>query len=387
MGRLGHTKSRNGCSRCKQRKIKCDERRPCGLCSKRGFSCSLLLSPSLDSTSSNGHVSPNAISLIGIEGVRLLDFSKGTSIVPKCQQPSDWTEDLGLMSHYSSITSATLPGANRHVWQIEIPKVGVAHPFLMHQILAVSAFHLASLNPSECQENLSRAFKHQHHAICGIRGEVATVTPRNCHALFAGSSLLFIGAFAACARTSGGDLEQKVNDLFSAFTLIRGVSSILTSFKDVVRNGIFGGFMECNSYAKGTGLLLSLVERLGFITQSLDAGKVDHVVKSQAGEAIFALGESVGRASTASPELNVAIIWPMIIKDGFLQLIRERHPAALVVVAHYCTVLHAVGSEFWFLENWGHDLLDAIVDGLPPCWHEAVAWPLEYVKHGRTTPT
>ncbi|KAI8654709.1 PKS-ER domain-containing protein [Fusarium keratoplasticum] len=64
---------------------------------------------------------------------------------------------------------------------------------------------------------------------------------------------------------------------------------------------------------------------------------MDPMVKAQAEEAIFALGESVGRASAASPELNVAIIWPMTLKDGFLDLIRARHPAALVVVAHYCT--------------------------------------------------
>ncbi|KAF4967877.1 hypothetical protein FSARC_4644 [Fusarium sarcochroum] len=362
MARIGHKKSRNGCSRCKQRKVKCDERRPCGVCIKRGLSCSLISSPSLDSASLKGQVSPNAISFIGTEDVQPLNFSKGTSIAPKCQRPSGWTEDLGLMSHYASITSATLPGANRRVWQIEIPKVGVAYPFLMHQILAVSAFHLARLNPSERQEYLSRALQHQHHAICGIRGEVATVTPRNCHALFAGSSLLFIGAFAACARTSGGNLEQKVNDLLGVFVLVRGVNSILNLFKDVIRNGTFGEFIECNSYAGGTGLLSSLVERLHLITESLDAGKVDHVVKAQAGEAIFALGESAGRASTAAPELNVAIIWPMIIKDGFLQLIRDRHPAALVVIAHYCTVLHAVGSKFWFLENWGHEMLDAIVE-------------------------
>jgi hypothetical protein len=325
-----------------------------------------------------GQVSPNAISFNGTEHVKSLDLSKGISIAPKLQRPSCWTEDLGLMSHYSSITSATLPGANRHVWQIEIPKVGVAYPFLMHQILAVSAFHLASSNPSGYQEYLSRAFQHQHYAIYGIRKEVAAVTSRNCHALFAGSSLLFRGAFAAYARTGGRNLKQKVNDLFGVFILVQGVSSILNSFKDVIQNGIFRGFIECNSYARRTGLLSSLIERLYLITESLNAGEVNDVVKTQAGEAIFALGESVGRASTASPELNVAIIWPMVIQEGFLQLIRGSHPAAIVVVAHYYTGLHVVGSEFWFLENWGHDLLDAIVEGLPPSWQEAITWPIEY---------
>ncbi|RSL49461.1 hypothetical protein CEP54_012430 [Fusarium duplospermum] len=184
--------------------------------------------------------------------------NKGISITPRAEQPSSWTQDLGLMSHYSSITPATLPGANLHVWQMEIPSVAAAYPFLMHQILAVSAFHLASL-------------------------------------------------------------------------------------------------------------LTSLLQRLPRITESFDT-KLDPVVKALVEEAIFALGESVGRASTASPELNVAIIWPMTLKDEFLDLIRAHHPAALVVVAHYCTVLDAVGSKFWVLENWGHRLLTAIVEALGPSW-------------------
>ncbi|RSL92795.1 hypothetical protein CDV31_015001 [Fusarium ambrosium] len=372
MARFGHKKSRNGCSRCKQRKVKCDERRPCGACTKRHLTCSLVLSPPSESASPDGQVNPNPKSFMGI------------SIAPRAEQPSSWTQDLGLMSHYSSITSATLPGANLYVWQMEIPSMAVAYPFLMHQILAVSAFHLASLNPSQGKAHLSRAFQHQHHAICGVRAEVSAVTARNCHALFAASSLLFIGAFAACSPARGRrSLRQEVDDMLGVFTLVRGVRSILNSFNGAIRDGILGDFMECNSHTGGTGLLTSLLQRLPRITENFDT-KMDPVVKALAEEAIFALGESVGRASASSPELNVAIIWPMTLKDEFLDLIRAHHPAALVVVAHYCTVLDAVGSKFWFLENWGHRLLTAIVEGLGPCWYESVRWPMDWVKYGAT---
>ncbi|UPL02093.1 hypothetical protein LCI18_013027 [Fusarium solani-melongenae] len=347
MARIGHKKSRNGCSRCKQRKVKCDERRPCGACTKWHLSCR------------DDQVNPNPRSEVKVP-------DKGISIAPKAEQPSSWTQDLGLMSHYSSITSATLPGANRH-------------------ILAVSAFHLASLNPSQGQAHLSRAFQHQHHAICGIRAEVLAVTARNCHALFAASSLLFIGAFAACSPARDRSLRQEVDDMLCVFIHVRGVRSILNSFNTAIRDGILGEFMECNSHTGGTDLLTSLLQRLPRITEDFDTNNMDPMVKAQAEEAIFALGESVGRASAASPELNVAIIWPMTLKDGFLDLIRARHPAALVVVAHYCTVLDAVGSKFWFLENWGRRLLTAIVETLGPCWHESVRWPMDCVKYGTTS--
>ncbi|KAL2671359.1 hypothetical protein Neosp_013942 [[Neocosmospora] mangrovei] len=72
-------------------------------------------------------------------------------------------------------------------------------------------------------------------------------------------------------------------------------------------------------------------------------------------EAIFALGESVGRSSAATPELNVAIIWPMSLKDEFLDLIRARHLAALVV---------------------GHVLVEVLTAGVNPVEYKLPEAPL-----------
>ncbi|KAG7409415.1 hypothetical protein Forpe1208_v011783 [Fusarium oxysporum f. sp. rapae] len=39
--RLGFRKSRNGCSRCKKRRVKCDEAVPCTACIRHDKACSL----------------------------------------------------------------------------------------------------------------------------------------------------------------------------------------------------------------------------------------------------------------------------------------------------------------------------------------------------------
>lgn len=299
----------------------------------------------------------------------------------KFESPPGWTVDLGLMNHYTSLTSSTLPGADRRTWQREVPTEAVAHPFLMHQVLAVSAFHLASLDPSQSQTHLSRAFQHQHHAICGIKAEVSDITPSNCHALFAASSLLFIGAFASSTQaTTGGTSQREVNSILDIFTLVRGVIAILSSSKEIIRHGIFGEFMQCNDPPARTGLLSLLLERLPRIRESLAANPMSHEAQALVEEAIVGLRESVERASTRSPELTVAVVWPTTLSDGFLALLRVHHPAALVVVAHYCAVLHVVGSEFWFIRGWGRRLIDAIAESLVPCWREVIRWPLDFIK-------
>lgn len=49
-------------------------------------------------------------------------------------------------------------------------------------------------------------------------------------------------------------------------------------------------------------------------------------------DAIAGLQEGVNRGSTASPELNVASIWPMILVNGLSALLPEHYPVALVMV-------------------------------------------------------
>ncbi|KAH8734128.1 hypothetical protein BGZ61DRAFT_445839 [Ilyonectria robusta] len=404
MARIGHKKSRNGCSRCKERKVKCDERRPCGACVKLRDCCSLSPSSSKINGASSAQTPPDARARRREEIVlatpsaspprtNLADpphpvfvselFSHITQpsvglqpcVGLQPEQAFNWAMDLGLMNHYTSLTSGTLPGASLRVWQTEIPKEAISYPFLMHQILAVSAFHLASLQPARSQIHFTQALQHQQHAICGINAEVSNVTSGNCHALFAASSLLFIGALAASSPALHKTRQSEMDNIVDIFTLIRGVSGILGSSKKDIQQGSLGDFMDCVPHPIESRLLNLLLEKIPEIRRTLH----ENSTQALADGAIAGLQESIARASTTTPELTVAIVWPMTLNDDFLALLRERHPAALVIVAHYCTVLHAAGSEFWFMRGWGRCIATTIAECLTSPWKEYIEWPLAYI--------
>ncbi|KAF4784388.1 hypothetical protein HER10_EVM0007798 [Colletotrichum scovillei] len=407
MPRIGHKKSRNGCSNCKQRKVKCDENRPCGACVRLQIDCSLTPTsiqngPQLHISALDGHrddastissksTPPGAPSITPPPSVGA-DFPLGSAT----EDTYPWMTDLGLMNHFTSVTSATLPGANLHTWRDKVPAVAAGSPYLMHQILAVAAFHLACSGPlgspsaqahtqqQQRQEKLSSALQHQHHAIRGVQDEISHVTPANCDALFAASSLLFIGAFAASGPTLHSPLRQlEVDDILEVFTLIRGVSSVLASARENVRHGILKDFMKCNPYLGGNELLTLLQDNISRIQAGgLDQHDVNSEVKSIIGEAVLGFRNSIERASSMTPELNVAVSWPMILRDNFMALLVVQEPASLVVLAHYCTVIHAAGSQFWFMREWGCHLIAAILRSLPPNWHDEIQWPVSYVKPG-----
>lgn len=76
MAQLGQKKSRKGCNRCKQRRVKCDEETPCGNCIRRNEECSLL------------EPSPSSSELHREPGLPV--------------DTEEWLADLELMHHYGT---------------------------------------------------------------------------------------------------------------------------------------------------------------------------------------------------------------------------------------------------------------------------------------------
>lgn len=72
--------------------------------------------------------------------------------------------------------------------------------------------------------------------------------------------------------------------------------------------------------------------------------------------------------------------WPIIIPDAYIQMITNRVPQALVLLAHY-TVLLKRNDERWWIKNKAEELLQKIyleLQRLPDgnMWIEWIQWPL-----------
>lgn len=79
--------------------------------------------------------------------------------------------------------------------------------------------------------------------------------------------------------------------------------------------------------------------------------------------------------------------WPIIIPDVYIQMISQRNPHALVLLAHY-TVLLKRNEERWWIKDKAEELLQKIVlelQRLPdgPQWMEWIQWPLGEVGQRR----
>ncbi|KAK0610722.1 hypothetical protein B0T17DRAFT_500556 [Bombardia bombarda] len=430
--RLGYTKSRTGCLRCKQRR--CDENRPCRACVRHGIECSLMTSSvySDDGSCSPAPreqvITPNNLpqkllpqalvqadtsaesSTAASSNVSTLSLAESSPATPDrfpyfakfiTEQPQDgtanWVSDLEMLHHYTTETYKTVAlGYRLNIWQVQVPKLAFSHVFLLHQLLAVSAFHLAYLHPDNRQQYSLQASHHQSLAIQGISVALQCITTENCHALFPAASFLFVGALAASRPDElAGSMQGPIMDnLIDVFLLVRGIKSVLDASKvldtskDIIKEGPLGDLLSPNvtdetrepnpGLERLTGRLNKFSERLSVMEAE---GQLDEAVRMVIEVEIASLIRAIQYAiqNAASPEHQIMASWPIGMADAYIGLLRQRCQPAVALVAYYCVVMHATEPKYWFSRGWSFCVLRDLETLMSPPWNQDTAWALGWI--------
>ncbi|GAM35067.1 C6 transcription factor [Talaromyces pinophilus] len=293
--------------------------------------------------------------------------------------------DLELMHHYclEGYKSISQDDAFAQPFQKEVPKIALSHPFLMHGVLALSAVHLAYLNKNgdRVNEYDELAAGHQTLALALFRKELDNITPSNSAALFVFSSIATVLAFASPQITGMHSLSP-IDEMLQISTLCRGIAEILQTSR---------GWLENSSDSWVTDMLSSKrrLSEMQPLPADIEA-KLAPVYKLNADltrtgldiqeavaceEAISELSRSFQQLNSGYHDLTV-FRWPIVIRPVLFSLMRDRRPMALVVLGHFCILLHKV-SDRWWVESWPRLLLQSIHDQLDVSWREHIRWPME----------
>lgn len=306
-----------------------------------------------------------------------------------------WIQDLELMHHYSVVTSLTLPRAQEelHVWQHQVPKLAFKYPFLVHQILAVAAFHLAYLQPSQRSEHSLHASQHQNRSIEGMRGHLAEINAENCHALFMASSLLLVGAFASFAniKPSGSPLIEgqrppTIEDMIDVVILDRGVASVLQSSEDVIQAGYFRDLFHFSPHERVNPFMQRVAQELRGLDALIKQDRgMDHMVRILVNLEITKLIDAIEKAvvTTQDAEMRVTTFWPITIAEDYITLLRQRNEVALLVLMYFCCIMFRAEEKTWFVKGWGVSVAADVERLISIKWRDAIKWPLEQLNQYR----
>ncbi|KAK4235825.1 hypothetical protein C8A03DRAFT_17468 [Achaetomium macrosporum] len=441
--RLGYTKSRTGCLRCKQRR--CDETKPsCRACVRHGIECSLskqqpnasaspsTLGPSASTSPAPGprsrppqrrkpqpispkpksepHLCPSiasgahdpqaaqappprhgpALTPADSPSVNSPDpFPYLTKFVtgPPEEDTANWVFDLELLHHFTTsayrtfMLNPTKEGTDR-LWQIEIPRQGFVHVYLLHQILAVSSYHLAHLHPENRQAYTLRASQHQNAGIRRMRTALSHITPTNCHALFVASSLLFVGSLAAWS-TSGTSEGPTVDDLVDVLILVKGIGSVLDSSQELLRSGPLSElFFQRAGAEQANPALDRVVLAVGDFLVEIAETESDSCVRAVIHAAAYRFVSVIRDALLKAPiaEYRVLLAWPIHMADELIPLLRQRNQAALALLSYYCVVLHSAALQgYWFMQGWAPGVIRDIAGSATGPWKRHSAWALGWI--------
>lgn len=77
-------------------------------------------------------------------------------------------------------------------------------------------------------------------------------------------------------------------------------------------------------------------------------------------------------------ETGMVFLWAYPLSKRFHDHLISHHPAALVLLAHYCVLLHTV-NHFWYMSGIARELLEDIEAKMHPGFREWLVWPKRWV--------
>jgi hypothetical protein len=360
-----HKKSRLGCKQCKWRRSKCDETRPsCGRCSQAGHQCSFLTErPAL----------PSALPL-------------PTSHLSSPSPSSDPSLDkhygslhLRLLYHFEHdlyYNTKSLHHGLRDLLGLFI-EVAFVTPYLMDELLAYSAAHKSTVDRDRRQFYLSEATRLQTQALALYNGTGPEVSKDTCLPMFLFSSLLSHHVIFGMSSAVHNGLGPVIDELTCSIAIHRGLITIakkswpMFSKQDQERftRSCERDYMPIPSGPESKGECDALLRRL----DACDTGPESIAMLRSAVETLQGGFDTL---STNNSHAMWAAVqdWLVAVPTGYIKLLNQRRPEALVVLAYFAVLLHQVAAH-WFVGDLGISLLNLVNDYLGPAWEDWLEWP------------
>ncbi|KAK1982455.1 hypothetical protein LZ30DRAFT_590533 [Colletotrichum cereale] len=418
--RRSHKKSRAGCKRCKSRKIKCDEVHPrCGNCVKHGVPCdfenpdilddllaaitpsnntlsshspadrapSMARSPSV--AGSNRGMTPSFAGSPPVMSYSPLYIKPSTATISPTTTSNNRFLELRLMHQFTSMTSRTLvvnTAATCEIWTNTVPRLAFGGAsYLADAMLAVSALHLRSFNPDD--RTLIRA-SHSYMAsslaaycACLQNG----ITEANAESLFLTAALI---AFQSTATRIFIRDEADPHDPSSAYSLplpwfhaFQGVKTVVAMSWPWIRNSsvvipiidsqpvlqLDLGATSPNSFF---GRLLDNLE---------DELQGEDAITAMSTRQSYQHAVAVLNWAHKLPHRGAALAFPATVSKRFIELLEERRPRALAILASFFALLKGFESAVWWLDGVARREVMGIVSQFEATspWWQHLEWPVK----------
>ncbi|SPN98635.1 uncharacterized protein DNG_01680 [Cephalotrichum gorgonifer] len=384
--RRTHRKSRYGCRGCKQRHIKCDESKPsCLNCLAVERYCSYL------DNASNVHTPPPS----GSSGQLPMPSpatrqasappahtSNESAPPPPVALGEDYTlTHIELFHHFEHGLSQVLSPsveATPLIMELTVQK-SLSFPYLMDEVLAFAAAHKSTLDPERKHLYLAEATRLQTRGLSRFNTGQTEISKDNCVAAFLYSAIL----------------GQHV--LFDTFSLQSDLAAVLTKFVQCLSLQAGIRTIASNSWETiRTALLWDSAARVGpldpvkpddecaRLVDLLDESELAEEAKDDCRHAVKALQFMFSRHRLGTFRGGLSVQeWAVRVPRGYVALLNQRRPEALVILVYYAVLLH-YDRAHWAIGNTGAYLVRSITQHMGEYWAKWLEWPNQVITETST---
>lgn len=288
---------------------------------------------------------------------------------------------LELFHHFTADVITSL-GFNKSPFgdsSIDLIKCVLTAPFLMNQILALSALHLSILCPEKQEFYKHHASQLQTHALSGFNSVQMDVTPATCVPMFFFSSILAMHVLSEKLLYRPPTFENFLDDFIHSLRMHRGVRAVTNQSWPLLLETPLKSFLEAEGNAleqatPGTECLelLSFVDAIPFDSA---IGNTYRTAAEYLQTAFNGCRKPSPHASAISPMMS----WLVTVPPAYIDLLSERRPEALVILSYFAVLLHN-HHETWIAGDSGLYLISSINEYLGPSWEFYLRWPNSFLN-------
>lgn len=283
--------------------------------------------------------------------------------------------------HHSSTSNFDLTplteNPDKSISQSMVIETALSYPFLMNEMLAFAALHLAHLKPEKAQFYKHHAFGLQTHALSIFNREMTKVTRENCVAIL--MFTWFMTLHTLCESTESPDIPSFLDRFVHYMQLHRGVRAVTGADWEMMLESKMGFVLRESMRLVGHAAPgYHTVEMKQCIQKSETLRDDEKSTCTDGLERIQWFLNKVDGPEEKDPSLVATflsmIAWPVIIDADFLRLVSERTPEALLVLSYYAIPLHLC-RNIWVIGGAGQLLIRSVRMHLDEKWHKWLDWP------------
>jgi hypothetical protein len=249
----------------------------------------------------------------------------------------------------------------------------------MYETLAISAFHKSTTCPEKAPLYLQESATLQSQALALFISTKNATSPENINSSFLFSSVLGLHFFCETFTFPRSDLNKFLDRLVQSIKLLRGVRTVVAdNWKEIIKSdvGVLISIEEEETIDRNDDITHAFSSLLTRINSSSNLTPTELGICNEAlTKLLWVYNSQPPIEEGKRPDARMIITWPITITDEFTQLLQDRKPEALVILAYFSMLLNDRKS-FWAVGEAGRDLLSAVEEYLGESWAEWLEAPM-----------